>query len=145
MDYKEIIKNTKKFHYFIKSQSKTIYLSSSNSKSEAKELALKKISSQIDKLIGKKLILIKIKQEDSTKNNDLQLIGGNISFTLEYGEIKDKETIKNINKSFDHKIYLTDKYIKKHQKNLIEDYKKFLPDFLNKWLAGMGIIDVYKL
>jgi hypothetical protein len=144
MNYKEIIENTNKFHYFIKSQNKTIHLSSSNSKSEAKELALKKLGSQIDKVIGKNIILIKIKQEDPNKDNDLQLIGGYVSFILEDGKIKDKNTIKNINKSFIHKIYLTDKYIKKHKENLIKDYKTFLPDFLNKD-NELGLIGVYKL
>jgi hypothetical protein len=143
MNYKEIIKNTNKFHYFIKSQNKTIYLSSSNSKSEAKELAFKKLGSQVDKLIDKKLILIKIKYEDPTKNNDLQLIGGYISFTLEFGIIKDKNNIKNIKESIG-KIYLTNKYIKKHESNLIEEYKKFIPDFLSKY-KDLDIINVYKL
>lgn len=144
MDYKEIIKNTKKFHYFIRNQNKTIILSSSNSKSEAKEIALKKLSSQIDKLIGKKLILIKIKEGNSTVNNDLKLIGGNITFILEHGEIKDKNTIKNINESYSHNIYLSDKYIKKHKNNLLEDYKFFIPDFINKE-KEFGLIDIYKL
>ena len=144
MDYKEIIKNTKKFHYFIRTQNKTVHLSSSNSKSEAKELALKKIGSQIDKIIGKNLILIKIKQEDPTIKNDLKLIGGHIAFVLEHGTIKNRDTIKNINNSFGNNIYLTDKYIKKHKDNLIEDYKKFIPNFLNKHFT-LSIIDIYKL
>ena len=142
MDYKEIIKNTNKFHYFIRTQNKIIHLSSSNSKSEAKKIALKKLSSQIDKLIGKKLILIKIKQEDTINNNNLKLTGGNISLIFEDGKIKDKNTIKNINKSISNKIYLTNKYIKKHKNNLIEDYKFFIPDFFSK---DLGLIDVYKL
>lgn len=144
MDYKELIKNTKKFHYFIRSQNKTIHLSSSNSKTEAKEMALKKLGSQIEKVIGKNLILIKIKEEDPTSNNDLKLIGGHIALVLENGTIKDKNTIKNINGSYNHKIYLSDKYIKKHTENLIEDYKKFIPDYLNKE-KDLGLIDVYKL
>jgi hypothetical protein len=144
MDYKEIIKNTKKFHYFIRTQHKIIHLSSSNSKSEAKELALKRLDSQIDKLIDKKLILIKIKQENPMINNNLQLIGGNISFIFEDGKIKDKKTIKNINKSISNKIYLTNKYIKKYKDNLIKDYKFFIPDFLSKE-HELGLIDIYKL
>jgi len=119
MNYKEIIKNTEKFHYFMKSQNKIFHLSSSNSKSEAKILALKKLGSQIEKAIGKSLILIKIKQEDPLKNNELKLIGGNIAFILENSKIKDKDTIKNVNQSFNNKIYLTNKYIKKHKENLI--------------------------
>lgn len=144
MDYKKIITNTKKFHYFMRSNNKTFHLSNSNSKSEAKELALKKLESQIDKVIGKSLILIKIHEADTTTQNELKLIGGNIAFTIENGYIKDKKTIKNINYSFNHKIYLTNKYIKKHIDNLIEDYKKFIPDFLNKE-SNLGLIDVYKL
>lgn len=144
MNHNEIIKNTKKYHYFIKVKNKTIYLSGSNSKTEAKENALKKLESQINKLIGKNLILLKINKEDSKNNNNLKLVGGDISFTLENGKIKDEHTIKNINKSYIHKIYLTDKYIKNHSDNLIEEYKKFIPDFLNKD-NELGLIGVYKL
>lgn len=71
-------------------------------------------------------------------------MSGHIAFVLEHGNIKNKDTIKNINNSFGHKIYLTDKYIKNHKDNLIEDYKKFIPNFLNKRFT-LSIIDVYKL
>ena len=45
MNYKEIVDNALKYHYFIASSSKIILLSSSNDKSEAKKLALKKLES----------------------------------------------------------------------------------------------------
>jgi len=61
MDYKNIINISKKYHYFIKSTNKIIHLSESNSKTEAKQLALDKLKNTIEKLIGKNIIFMKIK------------------------------------------------------------------------------------
>jgi hypothetical protein len=93
MDYKEIIKKSKKYHYFITSTNKTIHLSSSNSLSEAKESALIKLKPNITKLIGKKLILIKIKStykkfEKEKESGELKITGGPILFKFERGLIK---------------------------------------------------------
>lgn len=144
MNYQEIIDNSKKFHYFIKVGSKIVHLSSSNSKSDAKTLALEKLSDQIEKVIGKYLILVKIKEEDPETDNDLKLIGGHISFLLEYGLVKDKDTIKNLSNSFKHKIFLTNKFIKNNKDNLLKDYKKIISNFLNN-KDDLSLIDVYKI
>ena len=144
MNYQEIIDNSKKFHYFIKVGNKIVHLSSSNSKSDAKTLALEKLGNQIEKVIGKYLILVKIKEEDPDTNNDLKLIGGPISFLLEYGLVKDKDTIKNLKDSFTHNIYLTKKFIKNNKDNLLKDYKKIISKFLND-KDDLSLIDVYKI
>ena len=58
---KEIIDNAHKYHYYIASHSKCIFLSSSNSNTEAKKLALEKLKPNIDNLINKKIVIVKIK------------------------------------------------------------------------------------
>ena len=141
MDYKNIINISKKYHYFIKSTSKIIHLSSSNSKTEAKELALDKLKNTIEKLIGKNIIFIKIKLADPDSNNSLKLIGGKIVFEFEDGLIKSTTKIKNNIMGGNNKIYLSEKYINKHQDNLIKDYKKIIMDFYNKKL-NQSLIDV---
>jgi hypothetical protein len=141
MDYKNIIDISKKFHYFIKSSSKLIHLSESNSKTEAKQLALEKLKNSIDNLIGKNLIFMKIKLADPETNNSLKLIGGKIVFEFEDGLIKSSTKIKNNTMGGNNKIYLSDKYIKKHQDNLIKEYKKFIIDFFNKKL-NQSLFDV---
>lgn len=142
MDYNEIINNTKKYHYFIKTTTKIIYLSSSNSKIEAKNMALLKLNPNLDNLIGKNLIFIKIKEIDSDTDNTLKLIGGNIVFEFENGLIKSHINIKNKSEGGVNKVYLSDKYIKKHKDNLLIDYKKIINTYYQKKKLNQSLIDV---
>ena len=82
MDYKEIIKNTMKYHYFLKTETKLMRIASANKKSDAKKMALNQIGKHIDNLIGKKLILLIVKRTHPEKNIDVKLIKGNIGFFL---------------------------------------------------------------
>jgi hypothetical protein len=102
MNYKNIVKQNLKYHYFIATTNKLIDLGASNSKKEAKRLALVKLEKDIDKLIGKYLILVKIKSvynkfiEQSKKENSLNMIKAPIVLDIEYGLIKDNTKIKNL-------------------------------------------------
>jgi len=71
----------------------------------------------------------------------VKLIGGKIVFEFEDGLIKSTTNIKNKIMGGNNKIYLSDKYIDKHQDNLIKDYKKVIMDFYNKKL-NQSLIDV---
>jgi len=121
MDYKKIIEENKKYHYFIISTNKIIFLSSSNDKSEAKQLALKKLNPNIDKLIGKKIFLLKLKIvynafiKQSQKKNSLNLIGGPINISIERGLIVNENKIKNEKEGGNSNIYLSDKYFMEAQ------------------------------
>jgi hypothetical protein len=137
MNYKEIVNNTNKYHYFITSSSKTILLSSSNDKTEAKKLALKKIEPQIDNFIGKKLILIRIKSVESAfekqkEDKLMRLIGGPIMINIEYGIIKSKNKIENIQAEGNTLAYISKKYLKTHNQQIDPtDLKKIVSDFKN--------------
>ena len=99
MDYDEIVNNVNKYHYYVTTQSKIIHLSSSNSKNEAKNLALEKLQPNIDNLIGKKILFIKIKSVNdeylkSKSSDELQVIGGPILIKFESGIIINSKKIK---------------------------------------------------
>jgi hypothetical protein len=143
MDYNSIIRNTKKYHYFIKSSVRIIHLSESNNKSEAKVEALKKLEPTIDNLIGKKIIFLKIKSTNN-KTNFFKSEDGPISLIFESAIIKSNNKIKDLIEGGNNTIYLSDKFIKKNKDNLIKNYKKIINDFysekLNKSLLDVKIL-----
>jgi hypothetical protein len=141
MDYKDIINTTKKYHYFIKSSTKVIHLSESNSKDEAKNLALEKLKPNIKNLIGKNLIFLKIKTSKPENDNSLKLVGGSIVFEFENGLIKSESKIKNELEGGNNKIYLSDKYIKNNKTNLVKDYKKIITNYYDNKI-NQSLIDV---
>ena len=150
MNYKEIVNNTNKYHYFITSSSKTILIGSSNDKNEAKQLALKKIEPQIDNFIGKKLILIRIKSVESAfekqkEDKLMRLIGGPIMINIEYGIIKSKNKIENIQAEGNTLVYISKKYLKTHNQQIDPtDLKSIINDFvtnkMNKGLLSQTIL-----
>ncbi len=150
MNYKEIVNNINKYHYFITSTSKTILLGSSNDKSEAKQLALKKLEPQIDNFIGKKLILVRIKSVESAfekqkEDKLMRLIGGPIMINIEHGIIKSKNKIENKQASGNTLAYISKKYLKTHNQQIDPtDLKAIINDFvtnkLNKGLLSQTIL-----
>jgi len=100
MDYKEIVKNAKKYHYYVVTTNKTVYISTSNKKSEAKKMALEKLKPNINNLIGKNLVVVKIKSiakefEKQKTSDELKIIGGPILLKFERGLIKSPKKISN--------------------------------------------------
>jgi hypothetical protein len=148
MDYKEIVRNAKKYHYYAVSQNTLAFLSSSNSKSEAKKLALEKLRPNIDNLIGKKLVYVKIKSvkkefEKQKTSDDLKVIGGPILFTFDRGVIQSIDKITNIKTGGNNEVYLSDKYIKKHKNNVAFDLKQLVRDFVSeKFKQGLLAITI---
>lgn len=145
MNYKEIVNNMNKYHYFIASTSKTILLSSSNDKSEAKKLALKKLEPNIDNFIGKKLILLRIKSVESAfekqkEDKLLSIIGGPIEINIEHGIIKSKNKIENKQASGNTLVYISKKYLKTHTIDLKSIINDFVINKLNKGLFNQTIL-----
>ena len=150
MNYKEIVNNINKYHYFIASTSKTVLLSSSNDKSEAKKLALKKLEPQIDTFIGKKIILLRIKSVESAfekqkEDKLMRLIGGPIEINIEHGLITSKNKIENKQASGNTLVYISKKYLKTHNQQIDNnDLKSIINDFvtnkLNKGLLSQTIL-----
>lgn len=147
INYKDIIKKAKKYHYFITSTNKIVLLSSSNSKTEAKNLALEKLKPNIDNFINKNLVLIKIKNvkkkydEDKKDKHSLKLVGGPLVFKIERGHIVSATQIKNEIESGNNLFYLSNKYIKKNIDNIAVDLKKVISDYFKK-LYTNSLIDI---
>ena len=149
MDYKDIVNKALKYHYYVVTTTKIGFLSSSNNKSEAKKLALEKLKPSIDKFIGKKLVIIKIRSvanayEKQKTSGELKIIGGPIIFKFGRGLIKSINKISNIQTGGNDEIYLSDKYIKKHQDNIAFNLKKLVSDVIadkiNQGLLAMTIL-----
>jgi hypothetical protein len=149
MNYKEIVDNALKYHYFIASSSKIILLSSSNDKSEAKKLALKKLEPNIDKFIGKKLILLRVKSvESSFEKQDktiMRIIGGPIVLRFEEGIVESSNKIKNKGVGENNLVYVSKKYLKSHDNKidsseLINVASKYAHNKLNQGLLNQNIL-----
>jgi hypothetical protein len=113
LDIDKIIKNSNKYHYYITSTNKTIFLSSDNNKKTARKLALEKLTPNIDKLINKKVVLIKIK---------------NIKDEFEK---QSNDKISSIDEGIDNVVYLSEKFIKKNQDNIAIKMKDIVNDYVN--------------
>ena len=129
--------------------SKIVFLSSSNDKSEAKKLALKKLAPNIDNLIGKKIFLLKLKVvynayvAQKKKENSLNLIGGPINISIERGLIVNEKKIKNEKECKSDNIYLSNKYLKNNI-DITKDFKKVLREYIET-RRTKSIIDVVTL
>ena len=137
MDYKGIVNKAKKYHYYALSTNKIGFLSSSNKKSEAKKLALEKLKPYIDRFIDKKLVVVKIKSvakvfEKQKTSDELKIIGGPILLEFGRGLVKSPNKISNFNDKLNNKVYLSDKYIKKHQDNIAFDLKKLVRNVIDR-------------
>ena len=137
MDYKAIVNKAKKYHYYALSTNKIGFLSSSNKKSEAKKLALEKLKPNIDNLIGKKLVVVKIKSvakafEKQKTSGELKIIGGPILLKFDRGLIKSANKISNFREGGNNEIYLSDKYIKKHKDNIAFNLNKLVDDVMER-------------
>ena len=145
MDYKEIMNKVKKYYYYVVTTNITKCISSSNNKSKAKKLALEELkkNTDIDKIIGKKLIFVKIKLvikkfEKQKTTEELKLIGGPILVKFKRAIIESSNKISNISDVLNNKIYLSNKYIKKNQDNIAFNLDKLVRDFVsNKFNQGL--------
>ncbi len=149
MDYKAIVNNVKKYHYYVVTTNITTCISSSNKKSEAKKLALENLKPNINNLIGKKLVVVKIKSvaktfEKQKTSNELKIVGGPILLEFGRGLIKSPNKISNFNDKLNNKIYLSNKYIKKNKDDIVYDLKKLVRNFMtgkfNQGLLAMTIL-----
>jgi hypothetical protein len=136
----EILKNVNKYHYYISSSTKTIFLSSSNDKKEARELALQKLAPNIKNLIGKNIILVSIKNVESKYNDEdkLNIIGGPITFEIQTEIIKSENKISSGDKS-KRNVYLSEKFIKKNISDITVKLKDVINDYKNNELNLINI------
>lgn len=149
MDYKKLINDVKKYHYYVVTNTKIGLLCSSNNKAEINKLALEKLKPNIENLIGKHIYLVIIKSvakefEEQKTSGKLSVIGGPIVFEIEHGKIISPKTIKTSRQDINSYIYLSNKYIKKNSDNIIVGLKQVVSDYahnnLNTGLLSMNIL-----
>jgi hypothetical protein len=140
INIKEILEDIDTYFYFISSTSKTILLSSSNDKDDAKQNALQKLSPNIKNLVGKNVILVTIKDTEKKYKKDATLWGGPITFELQTEIIDSPTKIKSGDKS-KRNVFLSEKYIKKNKEDITKKLKDVVNDYKNNELnCQKGII-----
>jgi hypothetical protein len=146
MDYKNIIVNIGKYHYLIVNSSKSIILSSSNSKSEARQNALDKLQPILNAVLGKHIYLLtirKIPKKDlkSQENDSIKVLGGPIEVSIEKIEVINKNKLKNKGGFGNRRAYFTESFLKKNKEINRNSLEKFAFDYHNKKLK-QGPFDV---
>jgi hypothetical protein len=146
MDYKNIIVNIGKYHYLIVNSSRSIILSSSNSKSEARQNALVKLQPILNDVLGKHIYLLtirKIPKKDlkSQEKTTLKVIGGPIKVSIERIEVINKNKLKNKGGPGNNRIYFSEKYLQKYKEIKNSNLEQFAFDYHNKKLK-QGLFDV---
>jgi len=146
MDYKNIIVNIGKYHYLIVNSSKSIILSSSNSKNEARQNALVKLQPILNDVLGKNIYLLtirKISKKDlkSQENDSIKVLGGPIEIIIEKIEVINKNKLKNKGGFGNKRIYFTEKYLQKYKEINRNSLEKFAFDYHNKKLK-QGPFDI---
>jgi hypothetical protein len=146
MDYKNIIVNIGKYHYLIVNSSRSIILSSSNSKSEARQNALVKLQPILNAVLGKHIYLLtirKISKKDlkSQEKTTLKVIGGPIKVSIERIEVINKNKLKNKGGPGNNRIYFSEKYLQKYKEIKNSNLEQFAFDYHNKKLK-QGLFDV---
>jgi len=146
MDYKNIIVNIGKYHYLIVNSSKSIILSSSNSKNEARQNALEKIQPILNAVLGKYIYLLtirKIPKKDlkSQEKTTLKVIGGPIQVSIEKIEVINKNKLKNKGGFGNRRIYFSHQYLQKYKEIKNSNLEQIAFDYHNKKLK-QGPLDV---
>lgn len=146
MDYKNIIVNIGKYHYLIVNSSKSIILSSSNSKNEARQNALEKLQPILNAVLGKYIYLLtirKIPKKDlkSQEKDSIKVFGGPIKITIERIEVINKNKLKNKGGLGNNRIYFTEKYLQKYKEIKNSNLEQFAFDYHNKKLK-QGPFDI---
>jgi len=132
-NYDTVIDKVDKYYYLIVTTKKAVLLSSSDSLSEAKKLAIEKLEPNIDKFIGKKLLLLKLVNTYDKYKKDksgLGLIAGPICFEILGGSIDNKKKITSQKETGNNKYYLSKKYIKQNINNISKDVKKISKKYI---------------
>lgn len=146
MDYKNIIVNIGKYHYMIVNSSKSIILSSSNSKNEARQNALEKLQPILNAVLGKHIYLLtirKISKKDlkSQEKDTIKVLGGPIEVSIEKIEVINKNKLKNKGGFGNRRAYFTESFFKKNKEINRSNLEQFAFDYHNKKLK-QGPFDV---
>ena len=146
MDYKNIIVNIGKYHYLIVNSSKSIILSSSNSKNEARQNALEKIQPILNAVLGKHIYLLtirKISKKDlkSQEKDSIKVLGGPIEVSIEKIEVINKNKLKNKGGFGNRRAYFTESFFKKNKEINRSNLEQFAFDYHNKKLK-QGPFDI---
>lgn len=147
-EYKNFVVDVGKYHYVIVNSNKSIILSSSNSKNEARQEALNKLQPIMNAVLGKHIYLLTIrtiskKDLKSQENDSIKILGGPIEVDILKILVKSPTRLKNLGGFGNKRVYFTDTYLKKYKEIKKNSLEQFAFDYYNKKLK-QGPLDVNK-
>ena len=145
-EYKNFVVDVGKYHYVIVNSNKSIILSSSNSKNEARQEALNKLQPIMNAVLGKHIYLLTIrtiskKDLKSQENDSIKILGGPIEVDILKILVKSPTRLKNLGGFGNKRVYFTDTYLKKYKEIKKNSLEQFAFDYHNKKLK-QGPFDV---
>ena len=128
-DYKKFVVDVGKYQYLIVNKTKSIILSSSNSKNEARQEALNKLQPIMDAVLGKNIYLLTIRvipKEDIKwqEQDSIKVFGGPIEASIEKIQVVSPTKLKNLGGFRNKRAYFTDEYFKKYKE--IKKFQNFI-------------------
>lgn len=149
-EYKKFVDDAGgKYHYVITNKTKSIILSSSNSKNEARQEALQKLQPMMDAVLGKYIYLLKITvrrkdfiEEQQEKNKKMmKFLGGPIEFKIDKVQVVSPTRLKNTGGMAGvSRAFISDKYLDKYKKLDERTILDFPIKFLNKLTNNDNIL-----
>jgi hypothetical protein len=141
MKLSEIIKDVGKYHYIIVNRRKTLYLSGSNSKNEARKQALEKLQPIMDNVIGKYIYLITLRnvnkdykemmEEKKKYPSLLVLTGGPIQGKMDRILVVNNKKLTNKGGVGNNRFYFTPQYLE-NNKITTDKLEELLYDYYNR-------------
>ena len=130
----------------IVNSSKSIILSSINSKNEARQNALEKLQPILNAVLGKHIYLLtirKIPKKDlkSQEKDSIKVLGGPIEVSIEKIEVINKNKLKNKGGFGNRRAYFTESFFKKNKEINRSNLEQFAFDYHNKKLK-QGPFDI---
>jgi hypothetical protein len=146
-DYKNFVVDIGKYHYLIVNSNKSIILSSSNSKSEARQEALNKLQPIMNAVLGKNIYLLTIRvipKEDikGQEQDTIKVFGGPIEVSIEKIQVVSQTKLKNLGGFRNKRAFFTDEYFKKYKEIKKNSLEQFAHDYhINRY--DLGPFDLY--
>ena len=146
MDIKKIIDNIEKYHYLGCGSENCKIISSSDSRSDAKEEAIKFLKPHWNNLIGTTIFLVIIRKSAKGKweKEKHQLLDGPINMEISEYIIKENYKLKFTDSGINSLVFFSEEYLKKHKKirtkDIISSVEKYKKKELKKGLMSSNVL-----
>lgn len=125
MDIDDVLEAAQKYHYIGCGKRNCKLLSSSDSKTKAKNQAIKFLKPHEKELINSVIYLVTIEKIDGWRGKRRAFVGGPIHINLQRYTVQPGMKLERVGSGINDTVWVTDKYLKKNDGINIEDVMDF--------------------